>query len=139
MSLEIPVPAHVLQEAHETIEHLARRHDVSPKDLVAAMQSPNETFLTVSMIAEILAVNRRTVGRYREENLLDAIDINPSDSGRAQWRFPKSSLEAFLDRMRNRRDRPKAPVYTPVILERQRKAREKSSRRRKRSKHPHLV
>ncbi|WP_297341006.1 class I SAM-dependent DNA methyltransferase, partial [Pseudophaeobacter sp.] len=37
-----------------------------------------------------------------EENLLDAIDINPSDSGRAQWRFPKSSLEAFLDRMRNR-------------------------------------
>lgn len=142
MSRETRVPSRVIDEAFASLRDVADRRGVCPEALVSSLQRPEETFLTVSEVASILAVDRRTVGRYRESGELEGVDMNPSQSGRAQWRISRASLDSFLGRMRKTRTRKKDPIRSPVILDRiaaaeaaQRRANIKRNRTRKPNKH----
>lgn len=136
MSLEAVVPARVLDEALACVADVAARRGVSVAALATRVSEEltetGQTWLTVSEVAAMLAVDRRTVGRYREEKILDAVDVNPLPTGRPQWRIPLASVSAFLDACRKPRPRRKQPVVSPVIAERQAKAAAVASRRRKR-------
>ena len=77
-----------------------------------------EKHYRVSEIARLLSVDRRTVNRLIESRTLEAVDLNPSSTGRPWWRVPHSSLDEYMqlcrDRPRRRKVKSKSPAIKPA-------------------------
>ncbi|TWU18025.1 helix-turn-helix domain-containing protein [Allorhodopirellula heiligendammensis] len=135
------IPERVVEDARATLETLAASRGVSAAALCEAMQPAGETFLTIAEVADILAVDRRTVGRYCDDGLLDAVDVNLSPGGRPMYRITRASFVGLVERMRKVRKtkRKKSPAMPATIKEREARANVPAERRRKIAKRKHLV
>ncbi len=78
-----------------------------------------EQLYPIATVAKLLAVSRWTVKRWIDDGTIEAIDVNPSHSGRAALRIRQSTLDEYLDRLAanrpKRRKRLTGTAVKPII------------------------
>jgi excisionase family DNA binding protein len=76
---------------------------------------PVEQHYTVGDVAKLLRRSRWTIGRWIEDGTLPATDMNPSSTGRAEFRIAETDLQTLINRLKEntcKRTRRKADKAT---------------------------